>query len=155
MKAEPFVRGLNFGEGVRWHDGRFWYSDFFKHQVSSAAPDGSTRVELQIDDRPSGLGWLPDGRLLAVAMQSQKVLRREKDGSVALHADLKGFAKFHANDMIVDARGNAYVGDFGYDLLSGAPPAPGVLALARPNGSATIVAGKLTTTPTAAALLPS
>jgi sugar lactone lactonase YvrE len=49
-------------------------------------------------------------------MQSQKVLRREKDGSVVLHADLKGFAKFHANDMIVDTRGNAFIGCFGFDL---------------------------------------
>jgi sugar lactone lactonase YvrE len=116
MKAEPFVRGLNFGEGVRWHDGRFWYSDFYKHQVSSAAPDGSTRIEMEIDDRPSGLGWLPDGRLLAVAMVSQRLMRREIDGQVVLHADLKPLAKFHANDMIVDSHGNAFVGCFGFDL---------------------------------------
>jgi sugar lactone lactonase YvrE len=116
MKAEPFVRGLHFGEGLRWHEGRFWYSDFFKHQVASAAPDGTTRVEVEIDDRPSGLGWLPDGRLLFVAMQSQRLLRRETDGRVALHADLKPLAKFHCNDMIVDNGGNAFIGCFGFDL---------------------------------------
>ena len=116
MKAEPFVSGLKFGEGLRWHAGRFWYSDFYKHQVSSAAPDGSTRVELEIDDQPSGLGWLPDGRLLVVAMISQRLLRREKDGRVSLHADLKPHAKFHANDMLVDAHGNAFIGCFGFDL---------------------------------------
>jgi sugar lactone lactonase YvrE len=116
MKAEPFVRDLKFGEGLRWHDGRFWYSDFYKHQVWSAAPDGSARVELEIDDQPSGLGWLPDGRLLVVSMISQKVLRREADGRVVLHADLKGLAQFHANDMVVDGRGNAFVGCFGFNL---------------------------------------
>jgi sugar lactone lactonase YvrE len=116
VKAEPFVRGLNFGEGVRWHDGRFWYSDFYQHRVSSAGSDGVPGVELEIEDRPSGLGWLPDGRLLVVAMVSQRLLRREKDGSVALHADLKGLAKFHTNDMIVDAHGNAFIGCFGFDL---------------------------------------
>ena len=116
MKAEPFVRGLNFGEGLRWHEGRFWYSDFHQHRVSSAAPDGSTRVELEIDDRPSGLGWLPDGRLLVVAMVSQRLLRREADGRAVLHVDLKGFAKFHANDMLVDRHGNAFIGCFGFDL---------------------------------------
>jgi sugar lactone lactonase YvrE len=150
MQAEPFVRGLNFGEGVRWHDGRFWYSDFFQHRVSSAAPDGTVRVELEIDDRPSGLGWLPDGRLLVVAMASQRVLRREADGSVALHADLKGLAKFHANDMLVDARGNAFVGCFGFDLDAfieahgagplfaepGPPTAP--IILVTPDGRASI-----------------
>jgi sugar lactone lactonase YvrE len=116
MKAEPFVRGLNFGEGVRWHNGRFWYSDFYQHRVVSVAPDGNAEVELEIDDRPSGLGWLPDGRLLVVAMTSQRLLRREPDGKVVLHADLKGFAKFHANDMIVDKYGNAFIGCFGFDL---------------------------------------
>jgi sugar lactone lactonase YvrE len=116
MKSEPFVRGLNFGEGLRWHEDRFWYSDFHQHRVSSAAPDGTTRVELEIDDRPSGLGWLPDGRLLVVAMLNQRVLRREKDGRAVLHADLKGLAKFHANDMLVDSRGNAFIGCFGFDL---------------------------------------
>jgi sugar lactone lactonase YvrE len=116
MKAEPFVRGLNFGEGLRWHEGRFWYSDFHQHRVSSAAPDGSVRVELEIDDRPSGLGWLPDGRLLVVAMLSQRVLRREADGGAVLHADLKGLAKFHTNDMLVDKHGNAFIGCFGFDL---------------------------------------
>jgi sugar lactone lactonase YvrE len=116
MKAQPFVRGLNFGEGVRWHGGRFWYSDFHQHRVSSAAPDGSVRVELEIDDRPSGLGWLPDGRLLVVAMLSQRLLRREADGRAVLHADLKGLAKFHANDMLVDSHGNAFIGCFGFDI---------------------------------------
>ncbi|MGH8324983.1 MAG: SMP-30/gluconolactonase/LRE family protein, partial [Steroidobacteraceae bacterium] len=44
------------------------------------------------------------------------VLRREADRRVALHADLKGLAKFHTNDMLVDAHGNAFVGCFGFDL---------------------------------------
>jgi sugar lactone lactonase YvrE len=116
MKAEPFVQGLKFGEGLRWHEGRFWYSDFYNHRISSAAPDGTVRVEVEFDDRPSGLGWLPDGRLLFVAMQSQRVMRRETDGAIVQHADLKGLATFHTNDMIVDSRGNAFVGCFGFDL---------------------------------------
>jgi|HubBroStandDraft_6_1064221.scaffolds.fasta_scaffold153125_2 sugar lactone lactonase YvrE len=116
MKAQPFVRGLNFGEGLRWHDGRFWYSDFFQHRVSSVGADGHPRVELEIEDRPSGLGWLPDGQLLVVAMTSQRVLRRAPGGRAVLHADLHGTAKFHANDMIVDAHGNAFIGCFGFDI---------------------------------------
>ncbi|MGZ6006404.1 MAG: SMP-30/gluconolactonase/LRE family protein [Rhizomicrobium sp.] len=150
MKAQPFVRGLNFGEGVRWHGGRFWYSDFHQHRVSSAAPDGSVRVELEIDDRPSGLGWLPDGRLLVVAMLSQRLLRREANGRAVLHADLKGLAKFHANDMLVDSRGNAFIGCFGFDIDAfieehgtgslfaepGPPKAP--IILVTPDGKAKI-----------------
>jgi sugar lactone lactonase YvrE len=116
MKAEPFVAGLSFGEGLRWHQGRFWYSDFHKHRISSVGPDGDNRVELEIDDQPSGLGWLPDGRLLFVAMKSQRVMRREADGRVVQHANLSHLATFHCNDMVVDAHGNAFVGCFGFDL---------------------------------------
>jgi sugar lactone lactonase YvrE len=116
VKAKTLVEGLKFAEGLRWHEGRFWYSDFYKQEVCSLAPGASPRVELQIDDRPSGLGWLPDGRLLIVAMTSQRLLRREPDGAVVLHADLKPFAKFHTNDMIVDPRGHAFIGCFGFDL---------------------------------------
>jgi sugar lactone lactonase YvrE len=150
MRAEPFVRGLKFGEGLRWHDGRFWYSDLYNHQVSSVAADGIPRIELSIDDRPSGLGWLPDGRLLVVAMMSQRLLRRERDGSVALHADLKPLAKFHANDMIVDSRGRAFIGCFGFDLDAFieeqgpaalfAPPGPPTAPILKvaPDGNTTV-----------------
>ncbi len=116
MKAEPFVQGLKFGEGLRWHQGRFWYSDFYNHRISSAAPDGTVRIEVACDDQPSGLGWLPDGRLLFVAMTSQRVMRREADGRIVQHADLSKLATFHTNDMVVDAYGNAFVGCFGFNL---------------------------------------
>lgn len=116
MKAEPFVTGLSFGEGLRWHEGRFWYSDFYKHRISSAGAGGDARAELATQDQPSGLGWLPDGRLLFVEMIGQRVMRREADGRIVLHADLKGLAKFHANDMVVDTHGTALVGCFGFDL---------------------------------------
>ena len=117
MKAQPFVRGLSFGEGVRWRDGRFWYSDFYKQHVASVAPDGSTRVEVQIDDQPSGLGWLPDGRLLVVAMKTQRLLRREPDGRMALHARPRRLCQnFMPTTWSSIARGNAFIGCFGFDL---------------------------------------
>jgi sugar lactone lactonase YvrE len=53
--------GLDFGEGPRWHDGRLWLSDFFRHAVLSIGASGDVRVELELDDQPSGLGWLPSG----------------------------------------------------------------------------------------------
>jgi sugar lactone lactonase YvrE len=155
MKAEPFVSGLKFGEGLRWHEGRLWYSDFFNHRISSAAANGTVRVEVEFDDQPSGLGWLPDGRLLFVAMTSQRVMRREADGRVVQHADLKGLATFHANDMVVDARGNALVGCFGFNLDAFTaehgpaalftPPGPPTAPLMRvtPDGKASIAAPDL------------
>jgi sugar lactone lactonase YvrE len=114
-KARVLAEGLYFGEGPRWRDGRLWFSDFYDHAVKSIDSNGSTRTELEIDDQPSGLGWLPDGRLLVVAMHRRQVLRVDPDG-VQLHADLEAVATYHANDMVVDGQGRAYVGNFGFPL---------------------------------------
>jgi sugar lactone lactonase YvrE len=116
LAATVLAEGRYFCEAPRWHDGRFWFSDFYAHEVCSVALDGDVRVELKIDDQPSGLGWLLDGRLLVVAMIARQVLRREHDGSIVTHADLNEVATFLANDMIVDETGQAYVGNFGFDL---------------------------------------
>jgi len=115
-KAELVAEGLTFGEGPRWREGRLWLSDFHDHAVKSVGPDGRLRTEIELDDQPSGLGWLPDGRLLVVAMTSRRLLRREPDGRLVTHADLSAVATFHTNDMVVDAQGRAYVGNFGFDL---------------------------------------
>ncbi len=114
-KASVLAEGLYFGEGPRWHDGRLWFSDFYDHAVKSVDGSGAIRTELEIDDQPSGLGWLPDGRLLVVAMHRRQLLRVDPDG-VKLHADLSGIATYHTNDMVVDRAGRAYVGNFGFAL---------------------------------------
>ena len=110
------AEGIYFGEGPRWHEGRLWFSDFFAHAVKSVSLAGDLRTEFEIDDQPSGLGWMPDGSMLVVSMEKRKVLRRARDGQMAVHADLSRIATFHCNDMVVDAKGGAYVGNFGFDL---------------------------------------
>jgi sugar lactone lactonase YvrE len=114
-KARVLASGLYFGEGPRWHAGRLWFSDFYDHAVKSVDESGGLRTEIEIDDQPSGLGWLPDGRLVVVAMHRRQVLRVDPDG-VSVHADLSAIATWHANDMVVDRQGRAYVGNFGFEL---------------------------------------
>lgn len=114
-KAKVLAGGLYFGEGPRWRDGRLWFSDFYDHKVKSIDASGAMRTELEIDDQPSGLGWLPDGRLIVVAMHRMQLLRVDPDG-VKVHADLAGVADYHTNDMVVDSSGRAYVGNFGFRL---------------------------------------
>ncbi len=109
------VDGLYFGEGPRWHEGRLWFSDFHAHAVKSIDEAGAIRTELEMDDQPSGLGWLPDGRLLVVAMKERAVRRLDPDGLV-LHADISALTAHLCNDMVVDAQGSAWVGNFGFDL---------------------------------------
>lgn len=135
--------GLDFGEGPRWHGGRLWVSDFFQRSVSTFDADGTRTVELELDDQPSGLGWLPSGELLVVAMESRQVRRVDADGGVHLHADLSAIATGPCNDMVVDGRGNAYVGNFGFDMAAGTRPAPAALALVRPDGSVEVAASDL------------
>ncbi len=116
LTAEPFISGLLFGECPRWHDDRLWYSDFFDHAVFSASPDGERRMEVAFDGEPAGLGWLPDGRLLINSRLDRAVFRREPDGTIVRHGDLTPWATWHANDMVVASNGQAYAGNFGFDL---------------------------------------
>ncbi len=146
MSAEitTILSELSFLECPRWHDGRIWVVDFYTHRVLSAAEDGQdVRVEAEVPQQPSGLGWLPDGRLLVVSMRDARVMRREADGQLVVHAELAGLVGGHPNDMVVDDRGRGYVGNFGFDLMAGAPLAPTVLLRVDPDGSVTQVADDL------------
>lgn len=140
---DVLVGGLDFGEGPRWHDGRLWYSDFYRHGVFAVTPDGDREQVVALDDHPSGLGWLPDGRLLVVAMKSRSVRRREADGTMVAHADLSELATGRCNDMVVATDGTAYVGNFGSDLWAGEPMRPAVLAMVKPDGSTEAAADDL------------
>jgi sugar lactone lactonase YvrE len=135
---------LCFLECPRWHDDRIWVADFYTHQVLSAAEDGSdVRVEAEVPNQPSGLGWLPDGRLLIVSMRDALLMRREPDGELVVHADLGPHVAGHPNDMVVDAEGRAYIGNFGFDLMGGAPIEPTGLVRVDPDGTVTAVADDL------------
>ena len=132
---EVLLEGLHFGEGPRWRDGRLWFSDFYDRAVRTVALDGATTTAVELDgDEPSGLGWLPDGRLLVVSMQRRLLLRLEGDTLVE-HADLSGVATYHCNDMVVDGAGRAYVGNFGFDLNAAAESGNFAAALAAYEGA--------------------
>jgi sugar lactone lactonase YvrE len=135
------VDGLTFAECPRWHEGRIWFVDFYTHRVLSAEEDGSDlRTEAEVPAQPSGLGWLPDGRMLVVSMRDARLLRREPDGTLVTHAELGEHVGGYPNDMVVDAQGRAYVGNFGFDLMGGAPVATAALLRVDPDGGVTAVA---------------
>jgi sugar lactone lactonase YvrE len=138
------VTDLHFAESPRWHDDRLWFSDFYGGVVQSVRADGSDlRLEATVPQQPSGLGWLPDGTLLIVSMRDRLLLRRSSSGSLSVHADLSAHATGHLNDMVVDAAGRAYVGNFGFDLMSGADLTPASLHRVDPDGTVTEVATDL------------
>jgi sugar lactone lactonase YvrE len=115
-QARVVREGLSFGETPRWHDGRLWYSDFYRHAIFSIDDEGSEeRLEVMVPNQPSGVGWLPGGDLLYVSMTDQRVMRRHDETS-SLFADISPYCEFWANDMVVSAAGFSYVGNFGFDL---------------------------------------
>ena len=114
-QIETLASGLCFGEGPRWHNGTLWFSDMHDLAVKTVDLDGRVERKVEVPGQPSGLGWLPDGTLLVVSMTDRRVLRFEYDRLV-VHAELGDIATFHCNDMVVDADGRAYVGNFGFDL---------------------------------------
>jgi sugar lactone lactonase YvrE len=139
---EILIDGLRFPEGPRWHEDRLWFSDMHDHRVLAVGLDGNRETIVEVPNDPSGLGWLPDGRLLVVSMRDRRLLRLDAEG-LAEVADLSSLAKCQCNDMVVDGRGRAYVGNFGFDLHLGDSPTPTNLILVEPDGSARSVAEDL------------
>jgi sugar lactone lactonase YvrE len=138
---EVLMTGLVFGEQPRWHEDRLWFSDWGTQEVIAVDLAGEGKVILEGTSFPLCVDWLPDGRLLVVSAREGLLLRREPDGSLATHADLREVSDPPAgNELVVDGRGNAYVNGGGFDLMAGEEFAPGIVALVTPDGSARQVA---------------
>ena len=140
MKIETLLDGLVFPEGPRWRNGELWFSDIWDDRVARVATDGTCTTVARLE-QPSGLGWLPDGRLLVVAMGARKLMRQEATGELVVHADLSPFAAWPCNDMVVADDGTAYVGHFGWDRQHGLtePMAASVLRV-QPDGGVDVAA---------------
>lgn len=143
IEAQVLVEGLHFPEGPRWRDGWLWLSDMHAPAVLRVDPAGRVERVVDVPGRPSGLGWLPDGTLLIVSMTDRRVLRLDAGGELSQHADLSAVATHDCNDMLVDARGRAYVGNFGSAIAPPGPPVPASLALVQPDGSVQVAAKDL------------
>jgi sugar lactone lactonase YvrE len=136
---QVLMTGISFGESPRWHDGRLWFADWGAQELIALDLDGNSEVVLRVPSFPFCIDWLPDGRLLVVSAAERRLLRQEADGSLVTHADLSGLSEHPWNDIAVDGRGNAYVGNIGFDMAGG-EVAPGILALIAPDGSVRPVA---------------
>ena len=128
-EPEILRRGLGIPESPRWHEGRLWFCNWIDRQVMAVDMDGKAEVMLTRDPASHSMGysieWLPDGRLLTTG---DKVRRHEPDGSIAVHAEQR------ANEIVIDARGNAYVNGADFEFAAGAPPKPGYIKLVTPDG---------------------
>src|SRR3954451_4713348 len=134
--SEPRVllEGLGFPESTRWRDGRVWLCNWGSGQVLAVTPDGEREIvaALAPGTLPLSIDWLPDGRLLVVDGPERTLLVRRPDGGLDVLADLTAFGDAPFNELVVDARGNAYVNG-----------GPGAVVLVRPDGSVRQVADGL------------
>ena len=137
------VAGLKFPEGPRWREGTWWLSDQLGDRILRVGEDGATEVVCEVGS-PSGLGFAPDGALLAARMNDPCIVR--VDGATTVEVvDLRSIAR-HLNDMYVHPDGRMYVDayDDHFDQSShrlllvseGESPAVVADALAYPNGVA-------------------
>ena len=134
--------GGGFFEGPRWRDGSWWVSDFYRRQVSRVSTDGVETVVVEVPNQPSGLGWLPDGSLVISSMKDHKVLRLA-DGELTELADVGEHCGGSLNDLVVDAAGHVFVGNFGFDLMGGGPPNTANLVRVDPDGTVAVAAEDL------------
>ncbi|WP_119421026.1 SMP-30/gluconolactonase/LRE family protein [Desertibaculum subflavum] len=142
MTPQVLAGGFTFPEGPRWRDGKLWLSDFYAHRVVTVDLAGKVEEVVKVPQQPSGLGFLPDGRLLIVSMLDRKLLRLD-GGALTEVADLSAHATGPCNDMVVDAKGRAYVGNFGSNHHAGEAPRNAALVRVDPDGKITKVADDL------------
>jgi sugar lactone lactonase YvrE len=124
---QSLAEGLGWPESPRWHSGTLWFTDAHKFRLMKWSPSEGLQVVAEVPGRPAGLGFFPDGRMLLATALDRKLWWVAIDGTLSLAVDLSGHVKGLLNDMIVDARGRAWVGDTGFDLLKGEPQVPGSL----------------------------
>lgn len=120
-----FAEALRYVEAPRWRDGFLWFSDVHDYRLKRANSAGKVEEICAVPGRPSGLGFLPDGRLLMATAVDRKLWIIE-DGRPMEVADLSGLATGVLNDMVVDGAGRAFVGDTGF-RMGKEPPRPGRL----------------------------
>lgn len=138
------VDDLVFPEGLCWHDGELWFSDFGTRRVFSVTPEGERTERAYVPGQPSGIGFRPDGTALVVSMMDHLLVRLGDDGAT-IEADLAAACVGPANDMIVDGRGRTYFGAFGYDPAYEGTDAlrPSALSMVSDSGEVTEVADGL------------
>src|SRR5215472_16924674 len=89
-QVETLLTGLAFGESPRWHENRLWFANWGTGEVVAVDSYGKSEVMVRVPTTiPFSIDWLPDGRLLVVSGSEGLILRREADGALATHANLR------------------------------------------------------------------
>ena len=147
------LSGLAMGESARWHDGRFWCSDWVAGEILATQVTGPAaglpEVVARSGSFPFCFDWASDGTLLVTGGSGLERLEPAPGGAadagaLVPHADLSALGPTGWNEVIVDPRGNAYVNAPNFDMSGGfdfeVGSRSGVVALVAPDGDARTVA---------------
>ncbi|KAG2774739.1 hypothetical protein JG687_00015283 [Phytophthora cactorum] len=118
-QARTLLDDIVYGEGPRFRipSRELYFTDMHDKKVIkySLTTGKRTLVYEDPEDMLSGLGWLPDGRLLISSMNKRQVLVHDEEANATkLFADVKDVTRVRANDMVVSTSGRAYLGSFGF-----------------------------------------
>jgi sugar lactone lactonase YvrE len=141
METKVLLSGLGFPEGPRWRKGKLFFSDFTGKKVLAVDEQGKLEIIVELQDFPSGLGFLNDGRMLIVSMQRRCLMRLDLEG-LKIHTDLSKFTEYNCNDSVTDTLGRTYVGNWGTKSLESTAQ-PTCIILVTEDGGARIVAENL------------
>ncbi len=142
LETAVLVNSLGFPECPRWHNGKLWFSDMNTGWVMTVDSEGRTEKIVKVHGQPAGLGWLPDGKLIVVSMTNRCLMRMDSAGLFKV-ADMSALASYHCNDMVVNSRGMAYIGNFGSDFNNRSSLEPAEIIMVDPEGNARVVADQL------------
>ena len=142
-----FLTDIAMGESARWHDGRFWCSDWVAGEILAADLGGKAEVVTRSTSFPFCFDWLPDGTMLVTGgtgLDRLEAGRSDAAGSLVPHVDMTGLVEGGWNEVVVDPLGNAYVNSPNFDMSQGfdfeVGSKSGVIAVVTAEGSARLVA---------------
>jgi sugar lactone lactonase YvrE len=140
--------GLAMGESARWHDGRFWCSDWVAGEILAIPVEGPDAGKPEVVTRstsfPFCFEWMADGTLVATGHDGLE--RLAPNGALVPHADLSPLSDYGWNEVAVHPSGAAYVNGINFDMMGGdgmnfeLGSKRGLIAVVTPDGNSRIVA---------------
>jgi sugar lactone lactonase YvrE len=145
-ELSTLLSGLAMGESARWHDGRFWCSDWVAGEILAADPAvGEAQVVARSTSFPFCFDWALDGTMLVTSGAGlERLDGSASDARLVPHVDMTSLIDHGWNEVIVDRRGNAYVNSPNFDMSGGfdfeVGSKSGVIAVVTSDGKARLVA---------------
>ena len=135
------VTGMSYLEGPRWHDQRIWFSEF-RYQPRVLGGRGLAATSGPRPRSPGSPRSLAPGRPPADCLHARRPPAAPR-GSTAPSSVTRTCPASSADiSMTWWSTGRAFVGEFGFDLMSGADLKPAWLRV-DPDGTVTKVAGDM------------